>query len=176
MTSFTDITTFAVGGEIENFIDCTTTKKFIKEIKAADGKKEALFIIGYGSNTLASDKEFKGTVLRPITRKVKFKLHKDCKNTNCILATAEAGVNFTEFVTHCVESSFAGLESLIGIPGTIGAAPVQNIGAYGSQLSDAFYSAEVYNRKSEEKETLFKEDMQFGYRTSILKQKRDKFN
>jgi UDP-N-acetylmuramate dehydrogenase len=176
LTTFSDITTFAVGGEIQNFIDCATTKKFIKEIKSADGKKEPLFIIGYGSNTLASDKQFKGTVLRPVTSKVKFKRHKDCKKDNCILATAEAGANFTEFVSHCIESSFAGLESLIGIPGTIGASPVQNIGAYGSQLSDAFYSAEVYNRKSDKIETLFKNDMQFGYRTSILKQKKDKFS
>ncbi|MDR2748585.1 MAG: FAD-binding protein [Bifidobacteriaceae bacterium] len=175
MTSFSDITTFAVGGEIKDFQDCKSTKSFVNAIKAADGKKEPLYIIGFGANTLALDKQFSGTVIRPQTHRVKFKRHKSCnRSSNCILATADAGVNFTDFVNHCIESSFSGLESLIGIPGTVGAAPVQNIGAYGSELADTFFSAEVFNRKTKKIETLFKGDMQFGYRSSILKTNRDK--
>jgi UDP-N-acetylmuramate dehydrogenase len=81
----------------------------------------------------------------------------------------QAGENWDDFVAYAVNHGLAGVESLSGIPGTVGAAPVQNIGAYGQELADTFVRCEFLDYETGEIETLEKSDMKFGYRDSVLK-------
>ena len=141
--------------------DIETLKKFLEIKKDFDIPMQ---IIGEGSNTLFS-KDFDGIVLR-INLKGKETLE---ENDESVLYKVGAGEDWHEFVKFCVDQNYAGNENLAFIPGTIGAAPVQNIAAYGQVQEDTFETLDAINIKTGEINTFNKEECQFSYRTSIFK-------
>jgi len=148
--------------------------KFFTEIYHISDLKEALvfqkqqslelLILGGGSNLLFT-KDFDGLVVK-VGLKGKEKIKED---EHFVWVKIAAGENWHEFVLFCIENNWGGVENLSLIPGTVGAAPMQNIGAYGTEIKETFESLEAYHLKSGEMHQFTKEQCKFGYRESIFK-------
>lgn len=160
--SFKELTTFRIGGAIKNYVEVSNIDEIKEVVSYAKENNLKIFVIGGGSDFLASDKEFDGLVIKYIG---------DSYSIDGELITSQAGMDWDRLVEIAVKNSLQGIECLSGIPGTVGASPIQNIGAYGSELKDTFVSLEAYNIEEEKFETFDKERCQFGYRESIFKTK-----
>ena len=128
--------------------------------------RQHLLILGGGSNILFT-KNFDGLVLKNEIKGIET-IHEEEKY---VYVKAGAGENWHLFVMHCVNKNFAGVENLSLIPGNLGAAPMQNIGAYGVEIKDIFYSLEAYSLEEKRITTFTLNDCEFGYRDSIFKKK-----
>lgn len=175
--NFADLTTIGVGGEILHFIQPTSRVAVIEAVEDADEKGLPLCVIGGGSNMLVSDNPFNGVVVRDARRTISVQDEAspaedgvDKSGSHIVHVNAEAGCNWDDFVSHVISLGLEGVEGLSGIPGTVGASVVQNIGAYGQEVSQSVKSVEVWDRKNKITSELSCEDMHFGYRTSLLKQ------
>jgi UDP-N-acetylmuramate dehydrogenase len=120
-------------------------------------------VLGGGSNLLFT-KDFKGLVIKVSIPGISSVVEEDD-----VIVTAGAGVIWNDFVNYCVNSGFAGVENLSLIPGTVGASPIQNIGAYGVELKDVFHSCTAYEIATAEERIFNFADCKFGYRDSIFK-------
>ncbi len=138
----------------------TELKEFLEQFK-----NENILLLGGGSNILFT-KNFDGCVLQ-YNQKGISKLDED---KDSILLEVFAGELWDDFVAFCVENNFYGIENLSLIPGTVGAAPIQNIGAYGQELKDSFFAANGMYLENFAERTFFKSGCNFDYRTSIFKQ------
>jgi UDP-N-acetylmuramate dehydrogenase len=125
-----------------------------------------LLVLGGGSNILFT-KNFEGLVLKNNIQGIET-IHEEEKY---VYVKAGAGENWHLFVMHCVNKNFSGVENLSMIPGNLGASPMQNIGAYGVELKDSFYSLEAYSLEEKRITTFSLNDCEFGYRDSIFKKK-----
>jgi UDP-N-acetylmuramate dehydrogenase len=165
---FSDLTSFKIGGKIKKYFEVKNREEVIESVKYAKENKLPVFIIGDGTDILASDDDFNGVVIKYVGKSYKL------QNLNSEFAevTAEAGMNWDKLVEFTVQNELQGIESLSGIPGTVGASPVQNIGAYGSELMDNFVELEAYDIENGKFVTFSKEDCKFGYRESVFKQKK----
>lgn len=172
MVSFADITTIGVGGPIARFIEPTTRVGFIEAIEEADDRGLPLFVIGGGSNLLASDAPFDGIVVRDARREINVldeAAPVEAGGEPIVHVNAEAGVNWDDFVEFAVRIGLEGVEGLSGIPGTVGASVVQNIGAYGQEVASTVESVEAWDRRDKVVRELGVNELEFGYRTSLLK-------
>ncbi len=160
--SFSDLTTFRVGGKIKRYSEVKNKKEIEDAVKFAKQNKLSVFVIGGGSDILASDKEFLGAVIKYTESGISYDGN---------LVTAKAGTDWDLLVGSTVEKGFWGLECLSGIPGTVGASPIQNIGAYGQELKEVFVRLEAYDIQNEKFVKFDKDDCEFGYRESIFKRK-----
>jgi UDP-N-acetylmuramate dehydrogenase len=129
-------------------------------------KSEERFILGGGSNILLT-RDVDGLVIKNEIAGIELI---DESLTHYLIKSG-AGVVWHELVMHCIENNYAGIENLSLIPGNVGAAPMQNIGAYGVELKDVFHSLEAVEINSGNVETFFATDCQFGYRESVFKRK-----
>ena len=150
-----------------------TTKEFVEinsdeEIKALINSKllknKKYFILGGGSNVLFT-KNFDGIIVK-INTKGKSIIKEDSEH---IYLRVSAGEEWQDFVDYCIENNYAGVENLSLIPGTVGAAPVQNIGAYGVELKDVFFELQAIEIASGRIVKFTKNDCEFSYRNSIFK-------
>ena len=131
----------------------------------------AVYILGGGSNLLFT-RDFDGLVLKNEIIGIE-ELHED---NEYVYIRAGAGQNWHQFVLYCIERNWAGLENLSLIPGSVGASPMQNIGAYGVELEDIFWDLEAWHIKDRKLVTFTRNDCGFGYRDSVFKQKfKDQF-
>ncbi|MCX4589971.1 UDP-N-acetylmuramate dehydrogenase [Streptomyces sp. NBC_01549] len=154
------LTTFRLGGPATRLITATTDAEVIAAVREADDTGTPLLLIGGGSNLVIGDKGFTGTALRIAT--TGFSLD----GTRLELAAGEV---WTDAVARTVESGLAGLECLAGIPGSVGATPIQNVGAYGQEVSSTITEVIAYDRKTCETVTLTNADCAFSYRHSRFK-------
>lgn len=175
--SFADITTVGVGGKIARFIEPKSRVAVIEAVEDADELGLPLCVIGGGSNMLVSDENFNGVVVRDARRDIHV-LDEAAPSedgidlqsgAHLVHINAEAGCNWDDFVSHTISLGLEGVEGLSGIPGTVGASVVQNIGAYGQEVSQSVTSVEVWDRKTKSTMELQKDALNFGYRTSLLK-------
>lgn len=164
MVQLADYTTIHVGGSPGRFIQAHSEGEIIDAVAAADAANRSITILGGGSNVLFTEK-FSGDVLHIISSG----FVNDESACAGAWVTVQAGQSWDEFVAHAVEQGWSGIEGLSGIPGTAGATPIQNVGAYGQQVSDVIAQVRVWNRKTNSIETLFASDCEFGYRDSIFK-------
>ena len=132
----------------------------------SENKNKELLILGGGSNILLT-KDFEGLTL--INEIKGFEISK--KEGDLVIVKAGAGENWHEFVLKCIDNNFSGVENLSLIPGSVGASPMQNIGAYGVEIKDVFESLEAYHIQTGEIHTFSKEECEFGYRESVFKRK-----
>lgn len=158
--TFKDLTTFRVGGKVKYYVEVEDVNDIAEAVKFSKDRGLPIFILGGGSDFVASEKEFNGLVIKYIG---------DSYHIDGEYVTAEAGMEWDRLVKVTVENSLQGLECLSGIPGTVGASPIQNIGAYGAEISNTFYKLEAYNLDDNSIVTFDKEDCEFGYRESIFK-------
>ena len=164
-------TTLHVGGPASNLIHAKTESELIGAIQEADRNHIPLLILGGGSNLLVSDEGFAGTVIRVETSGNSYEIDA-CSGG---MLQVSAGENWDRFVEFSLEKGLANLESLSGIPGTIGGAPIQNIGAYGHEVSEVIARVRAYDRKEEKIQTFAATDCEFGYRTSRFKKESGRY-
>jgi len=161
-------TTFHIGGQARFFIEALTKKDIEDAIAFAREQHLPLYPLGGGSNVLIKDEEIKAVVLRVANRDISFE--NDGDDT---LLIAGAGMSWDTLVDTIGARSIFGIENLAGIPGTLGGAAVQNIGAYGAELSSVFVYADTINRVTGKQQSITASEAAFAYRTSFFKTHRD---
>ncbi|MUU77976.1 UDP-N-acetylmuramate dehydrogenase [Winogradskyella endarachnes] len=161
--SLKSFNTFGIDVTAESYCDIDTIKA-LKNVLTEHFNKP-LFILGGGSNMLLT-KNIEALVLHINLKGIE--VVSETKNT--VIIKAMAGENWHNFVIWCLEHNYGGIENLSLIPGNIGTAPIQNIGAYGVELKDVFVSCEAINIENQTTRTFTKEDCNFGYRESVFKQ------
>jgi len=166
-----NFTTLGVGGPATKIIHAKTEEELIAAVKTADESKTPLLILGGGSNVLISDSGFTGTVIRVETSGNSFEIDACSGGT----LTVSAGADWDEFVAFTIEKGLANLESLSGIPGTVGGSPIQNIGAYGHEVSEVIARVRTFDRKSKEVKTFTASECDFSYRNSIFKSDSERY-
>ncbi|WP_316845232.1 UDP-N-acetylmuramate dehydrogenase [Pedobacter psychrodurus] len=154
---------FGIDVKANYFAEIFDEAGLIKLFKNEVVKSNKLLIIGGGSNVLFTE-DYKGLVIKISIKGIQSEVLEDK-----VLVTAGAGEVWNNFVNYCVAHHFAGVENLSLIPGTVGASPIQNIGAYGVELKDVFESCTAFEIKTGQVKTFTYADCQFGYRESIFK-------
>lgn len=154
------LTTFRLGGPATRLLTATTDDEVIAAVREADASGTPLLVIGGGSNLVIGDKGFEGTALLLATKG--FRLD----GTALELAAGEV---WTDAVARTVEAGLAGIECLAGIPGSAGAVPVQNVGAYGQEVAQTITEVVAYDRRTQATVTLTAEECAFSYRHSRFK-------
>lgn len=157
-------TTFKIGGRAQDFILVNTEVELVGVLDQAKKKNAPVLILGGGSNMLVSDSGFSGTVIKVALKGIRYEERDDV-----VQAIAEAGESWDYFVADTVARGLFGLENLSGIPGTVGASPIQNIGAYGAEVKDTIEWVEVLNKDTLQTRRLSNAECQFAYRNSFFK-------
>ena len=163
MTEFRDLTSLRVGGPAKKFVEVATESEIIAAIESAGDSP--ILIMGDGTNMLVSDQGFEGVVIRISNHALAAEVDA-CSGATL---TIGAGENWDEFVATTIERGFAGLETLSGIPGSVGAAPIQNIGAYGHEVSEFITRVRTYDRVKKVVKTFTNQECEFDYRNSHFK-------
>ena len=164
--SLAKYTTLKIGAAAEFFAVIENRDDLQEAIAWAKKNKRPVFVLGGGSNLLVS-KKFKGLVLKNEIKGVQI----SSETKDEVWLTGNSGEIWSSFVSHAVKNRLYGLENLYLIYGTVGAAPVQNIGAYGVELKDVFDSLVAIDLKTGREKTFYFKDCRFGYRDSIFKNK-----
>lgn len=164
MPLLSEHTTLRIGGEPRTFTVATSEDQLIAAVTAADDEGRTVTLLGGGSNVVFSD-SFRGDVIHVATRGIE----NDASVCAGAWVTVQAGHPWDDVVVTAVTQGWAGIEALSGIPGTAGATPIQNVGAYGQQVSDTIAQVRVWDRQRRLIRTLFAADCGFGYRTSTFK-------
>lgn len=159
--------TFSVEANAKYFTEVTSVEELKEALHFANSNtpKLPILFLGGGSNILFTQ-DFDGLAIKLNLQGISEK----SINENEVLVTAKAGENWHNFVMHCLKKNYGGLENLSLIPGNVGTSPMQNIGAYGTEIKDVFVSCKVLDLENSELKTFSLEECRFGYRDSIFKQ------
>lgn len=163
MSQLSQYTSLRVGGPARNIIQVSTESEIINAIKTAGDSP--ILILGGGTNVLIADSGFEGTVIRISNNSVQAEVDA-CSGATL---TIGAGQDWDSFVQISIDSGYAGLETLSGIPGTVGATPIQNIGAYGHEVAEFITRVRTYDRQVKEIRTFTNRECEFTYRNSYFK-------
>ena len=158
-------TTLGLGGPAGRFVTARTEAGLVAEVRAADQRGEPLLVLGGGSNLVISDDGFPGTVVRVAMTGVRMSPGGD----GHVTVTAAAGEDWDALARRCVAEGLSGTECLAGIPGLVGATPIQNVGAYGQEVAGTITAVRGYDRVRGQILELAGPDCGFGYRTSMFK-------
>ena len=158
------LTTFKVGGPARFFVKAETGEQVVEAFEYAAQRGLEVFVLGGGSNILVSDAGFDGLVIQ-IASKGRVIYFEDQK---VVRIAVKAGEDWDAFVEYCVSHDLAGIECLSGIPGSIGGTPVQNVGAYGQEVSETIVSVKCFDRHAGNIVELSNGDCGFAYRKSIF--------
>ena len=158
-------TTMRLGGPARFMTEIRNAHDIGAVCKNAASQNIPIFVLGGGSNVLAHDDGYQGLII--LNRIPGFEVIAEDSGTTTI--RIGAGENWDEVVRRTVEMGLSGIEALSAIPGTAGAAPVQNIGAYGQEIADVLISLEAYDMKADQLITLDNIDCNFSYRNSIFR-------
>ncbi|APR99608.1 UDP-N-acetylmuramate dehydrogenase [Pajaroellobacter abortibovis] len=158
------LTTLQLGGTASQFLDAGSEEDVETAVQQMDSLQERIFVIGGGSNVVVSDQGFDGLVLRPTLSGMHLSRLK-----NTIFVDVAAGEVWDSVVDEAVAQGGAGIECLSGIPGWVGASPVQNIGAYGQEIAQVLVRVRAFDREEKKWVWIEKRECQFSYRTSIFK-------
>ncbi|MCI2238832.1 UDP-N-acetylmuramate dehydrogenase [Paenibacillus sp. TRM 82003] len=167
------LTSLRVGGPARRVVVAHTEDELVEAVREADAGGEPLLLVGGGSNLLVSDAGFDGTVVHVATTGVRLGSEDACGGA---VVTAAAGERWDALVARAVANGWSGVEALSGIPGTVGATPVQNVGAYGQDVSQTIATVRTFDRVAGRQRTFAGADLRFGYRTSRLKTERVALN
>jgi UDP-N-acetylmuramate dehydrogenase len=158
-------TTLRLGGPAARFVRAERSADLVDAVRAADAADERLLVLGGGSNLVIADAGFDGTVVQVATTGCGY----DRLGDGSVQLTVEAGMDWDATVARTVAEDLGGLECLSGIPGLVGATPVQNVGAYGVEIADLLVSVDLLDRRSGQVRTVAADALGLGYRTSVLK-------
>lgn len=166
-TLLSSLTTSAVGGPAGKYIEARTEAEIIDAVRTADAAGEQVLIIAGGSNLLISDDGYPGTVVKIASEGFTVNAEDSCGG---VAVVVQAGHNWDQLVDYAVRHAWSGIEALSGIPGSTGATPVQNVGAYGADVSQTIAAVRTWDRERNAVQTFTNSELKFGYRDSILKQ------
>lgn len=168
-----DHTTLRVGGPAKRWLEPETEADLIDVVRTADDAGEPLLVLGGGSNVVVADAGFDGTVVH--TGRLRGVHTEDVAACSGAFLNVAAGEPWDAFVATTVASEQVGIEALSGIPGLVGATPIQNVGAYGQEVSQTIARVRVYDRSERRVVTRSAVECHFGYRSSIFKAIPDRF-
>ena len=160
-------TTLGVGGSARLFTIVRSEAELVEALNTAATMQAEIFVLGGGSNILVSDKGFDGLVVKIDLRGIT----ETQLNDRETIVEAKAGENWDDLVKYSVENDLAGVECLGGIPGLVGGTPIQNVGAYGQDVSETIHSVKVFDRNSNEPVEFSNAECGFGYRKSRFNSK-----
>ncbi|MDY7541713.1 MULTISPECIES: UDP-N-acetylmuramate dehydrogenase [unclassified Cryobacterium] len=163
-TTFAELTTIRTGGRPRLLLAAETEDDLVDTALDVWASGEDWLLLGGGSNTVAADTEFDGTVVRVLTRGITVE-----RSADRVVLRVQAGEPWDDLVAHTVAQGWSGIEALSGIPGSTGAAPVQNIGAYGQELANSLVAIDFLDYESGERRRIPAAELELGYRTSLLK-------
>jgi UDP-N-acetylmuramate dehydrogenase len=158
------LTTLGVGGPARYLARCRSAAALAALLGWARARQLEVFVLGGGSNLLASDAGFDGVAVQLADETVEF-----VEDGGCVLVRAAAGADWDRLVARTVDAGLGGLECLSGIPGRVGAAPIQNVGAYGQEVAETLAGVEAVDLASGESRSLRASECGFGYRHSRFK-------
>lgn len=189
-----ELTTLRIGGEIAHYVEVSQESDLIDQVQRADAAGQPVLVVGGGSNLVAADAPFAGTVIRVVGKKHPVWIDATCEQagsgepTSVPTATSDltpleascggaiveyfAGTTWDDAVAYAVRRGMIGIEALTGIPGTVGATPIQNVGAYGQDVSQTITRVRTWDRVENKVRTFFASDCEFAYRDSIFKRTR----
>jgi UDP-N-acetylmuramate dehydrogenase len=159
-----DLTTLRLGGPAGRYVLAGDEEEVVAAVGAADAAGEPLLVLAGGSNVVVADEGFGGVVVHLATRGVERR-----EEDGRALLTVQAGEPWDPFVARCVGEGLAGVEALSGIPGSVGATPIQNVGAYGQEVAETIAGVRVLDRRTGTIEELGPEECAFSYRSSVFK-------
>ena len=167
MTDLAALTTLRVGGPARSVVRADGPEGLLQAVQRVDEAGEPLLLVAGGSNLVVGDDGFPGTVVHVVGGSLRLREEPDlCGGA---VVEVDAGVVWDELVAQTVAAGYAGLEALSGIPGSTGATPVQNVGAYGCEVSDTVARVHVYDRAERVQRSMAAADCGFGYRDSVFK-------
>ena len=161
-------TTFRLGGPARRFVEATTEQQLIDTVADCDSRGEPVLVLGGGSNVLIADEGFDGTVVKVATRGVRAEAA-DCSGAQLEVAAGEV---WDELVARAVAAQWSGMETLSGIPGSVGAVPIQNVGAYGAEVATLIQRVRTWDRAEGAIRTFAAAECGFGYRDSRFKREK----
>ena len=164
------LTSLKLGGAAECFVRARSEADLLASIEYAKRQEAPLTILAGGSNVVISDAGIAGLVVHLNTKGVVFE-----NDGDRVLAKVAAGENWNDFVEAAVARNLAGVECLGGIPGSVGATPIQNVGAYGQEVSDSIVSVTVIERATGKRHRILNKDCHFAYRDSRFKSSPEEF-
>ncbi|MCB0919892.1 MAG: UDP-N-acetylmuramate dehydrogenase [Actinobacteria bacterium] len=168
-----ELTTLKLGGPAARLVECHSEADLLNLVRAtstSDVEHQELLLLAGGSNVVVADSGWPGTVGLIRTRGREVRAEDDA-----VLIDIAAGEPWDEFVAWAVDEGFAGVEALAGIPGLVGATPIQNVGAYGQDVASSIEAVRVLDRRTGEVASWSPEACRFGYRTSHFKEHPDRF-
>ncbi len=164
-------TSLGLGGEARHLAHCTSEEEILEALSCGRSRGLPVHVLGGGSNTVFDDAGYDGLVLR--VELLGVRVEESCGGA---LVSAAAGEDWDALVRRCIESDLSGVECMSGIPGQVGATPMQNVGAYGQEVCDTIVEVRAIERDSGEALTFANEECGFGYRTSRFKaEDRDRY-
>jgi len=166
--SLADLTTLRLGGRAERLVTVDDVDDFADV--AREIGRDGMLILGGGSNVVVSDDGVDVPVIHVATNGVEV-THVDDE----VELSVAAGESWDDFVGLATAEGWSGIETLAGIPGLVGATPIQNVGAYGREVSDAISDVDVYDRVTKQRRRMLPADCRFGYRTSLFKSEPNRF-
>ncbi|RBY78195.1 UDP-N-acetylmuramate dehydrogenase [Geodermatophilus sp. TF02-6] len=161
-----ELTTLGVGGPVDRLVEVTTAEELVAAVREADEAGRPLLLLGGGSNVVAPDAGWPGDVVAVRSRGVE---------RDGARLVVQAGEPWDDLVAYTVERQLAGMEAMSGIPGSTGATPVQNVGAYGQEVAQVVTAVRVYDRAGRTERVLTPAECGFAYRDSRLKREPGRF-
>ncbi|MGX1702797.1 UDP-N-acetylmuramate dehydrogenase [Microbacterium sp. NPDC055357] len=161
------LTTLRTGGAPERMIDARTTDELVSALRGLWANDEPWLVLGGGSNLFVGDEPIEGTVVRVLTQGIE---QLPSPRPGHVRLRVQAGHDWDALVAYAVAHGLAGIEAMAGIPGTVGAAPVQNIGAYGQEIVQTLVEVDLIDEADGEVRTVAAPELGLGFRTSVLKQ------
>lgn len=160
-----DLTTIHVGGPAHTLLHPATEEELLANVRAVWERGDDWLLIGGGSNMVISDEGYDGTVIHIVTHGI----HVTGQTDTTLSLRVQAGESWDALVARLVSRGWAGIEALSGIPGSVGAAPIQNIGAYGQEVASALDGIDFLDYSSGELVYLTADELELGYRSSVIK-------
>ncbi len=172
-----ELTTLRLGGPAREYVRVATEAELVGAVDAADRAGRPVLLVSGGSNLVVADEGFDGTVVHVATRGVVADTEGCDELAGCggVTVRVAAGEDWDAFVARAVASGWVGVEALSGIPGSVGATPVQNVGAYGQEVSQTIASVRTWDRQARTQRTFAAADCGFGYRSSRFKAEPDRY-
>jgi UDP-N-acetylmuramate dehydrogenase len=166
-----ELTTLRLGGPAGNVLEATSERQLVDAVTIADEAGDPALLVAGGSNLVIADEGITGSVILVRTLGISV----DADACSGAMVTVQAGENWDDFVAHAIDRGWVGIEALSGIPGSVGATPIQNVGAYGQDVSQTVASVRTYDRVATKIRTFAAADCGFSYRHSRFKAEPHRF-